>query len=128
MARVDARTVSVQWPWLSPDPDSRTTWDGTMGFPRDPDHSDWRNTPWRVVPDTSELSAGDVCVIGIPATEVRVAAITVYDPPLDVGWLPRPEWMLDLVPVEYGAEPEAGYGLALHSGEPVRLDVVSRPS
>ncbi|MEY9927758.1 hypothetical protein ABH926_002392 [Catenulispora sp. GP43] len=128
VARVDARTVYIEWPWLSPDPGSRSPWDGLMGFPRDPDHSDWRNTPWRIAPDTSELSAGDVCIIGVPATEVRVAAITHYDPPADLGWLPRPRWMLDLVPLEYGTDPEAGYGFALDTDEPVKMEIVSHTS
>jgi hypothetical protein len=128
VVRVSLRTIFIDWPWLMVDPDSRHAWNGTIGFPRDPDHYDWRNTPWRMEPDGWELSEGNICIIGIPETEVRVGKIENYDPPADFGWLPRPEWVLGLRPLEYGDDEESGYAFYLDNAEPVEIEVVSRSS
>ena len=85
-------TFTVEWPWREIDQASRNRWDGQIGFPRDPNHRNWRNTPWRVEPDGWELSSGDVCLAAIPSADVRVTAIINYDPPEAFGWLPRPSW------------------------------------
>jgi hypothetical protein len=116
--------VFVAWPWREIDPESRAHWDGTMGFSRDPNHWDWRNTPWRLEPDPSDVSAGDVCMVGIPSTEVQVVAIEQYDPAADFGWAPRPVWALGVCPVDNLADDEAGYVLYLNSGEPIVINPI----
>ena len=116
--------VLVRWPWREIDPSSASRWDGTIGFPRDPDHYDWCNTPWRIEPDGWDLTAGDNCFVGIPPSEVRVTSIERYDPPGDFGWLPRPEWVLGVCPVENLDDEEAGYVLYLDGDEPIDIEVV----
>ena len=118
-------TFFVDWPWREIDPESENRWDGKFGFPRDPEHYDWRNTPWRVEPDGWELSTGDMCLIAIPPTEVQVTSIENYDPPGDFGWLPRPSWALGVCPTEYVGDEEAGYVLYLDADEPIVIEAVS---
>ncbi|MEU9130708.1 hypothetical protein AB0D08_21845 [Kitasatospora sp. NPDC048540] len=122
VSSVTATRVFIEWPWREIDGESKNRWDGTVGFSRDPDHWDWRNTPWRVEPDPSELSAGETCMLGIPPTEVQVVAIDQYDPPADFGWTPRPTWVLGVCPVSDLSDEEAGYVLYLNSGEPIVID------
>jgi hypothetical protein len=127
-ARVAGTTrqrVLIDWPWWEPDPGSANSWDGTVGFPRDPDAYDWSNTPWRLEPDPSELETGDACFVGIPPTEVRVTAIERYDPPADFGFLPRPEFVLELVPTDLLDDDEAGYVIYLNGAEPIELEKVA---
>ena len=127
----DARIVGitptrflVQWPWLEIDPELPHAWDGTMGFSRDPEAYDWRNTPWRVEPDGWEVTVGDPCFVGIPRTEVQVTTIERYEPPGMLGWLPRPEWIIEVRPVEFIEDEEAGYVLYPDSGEPIVIEHV----
>ncbi len=89
--RVNARRLTVEWPWREVDPDSeKNLWDGTLGFARDSDAYDWRNTPWRLEPNPEELEPGGSCFfVGVPMTEVIVTGIEKYDPPADFGFLPR---------------------------------------
>ncbi|MGC4897417.1 hypothetical protein [Micromonospora sp. DT31] len=116
----------VEWPWRAVDPESANSWDGTVGFPRDPDAYDWRNTPWRVEPETVELGRGDSCFVGIPTTEVQVTAIERFEPPADFGFLPRPVVALEVCPIEYLQDEEAGYVLYLNSDEPIDIEGVRR--
>lgn len=127
-ARVGGTTrqrVLIDWPWWEADPDSANSWDGTVGFPRDPDAYDWGNTPWRLEPDPSELETGDACFVGIPPTEVRVTGIERYDPPADFGFLPRPEYVLEVVPTDLVDDDEAGYVIYLNGAEPIKLERIT---
>ncbi|ETA71153.1 hypothetical protein [Actinospica robiniae] len=126
VSRVTVRTVFVEWPWRTVDPGHH--WDGRMGFPRDPDHHDWRGTPWRMEPDGRGLSARDVCIVGVPETFARVELIEHFDPPAAFGWIPRPEWLLGLRPLEFAADLEAGFAFYLDDPEPVEIEVVTRIS
>jgi hypothetical protein len=128
----DARVVGttpqrllIDWPWWEPDPESTTSWDGTVGFPRDSDAYGCHNTPWRLEPDASELQAGDPCFVGIPPTEVRVTSIERFDPPADFGFLPRPDYVLGVVPIDAIEDQEAGYVLYLNSQEPIHIEVLT---
>jgi hypothetical protein len=128
----DARVVGttphrllVGWPWWEADPESANSWDGTVGFPRDPEAYGWHNTPWRLEPDASELQTGAACFVGIPPTQVRVTAIERFVPFADFGFLPRPEFVLGVVPVDAIEEEEAGYVLYLNGGEPIEIEVLA---
>ena len=125
VARVTKSTVSVEWPWWTVDPDSRNSWDGTMGFPRDPDHYDWRNYPWRMEPEGWHLAPGDRCLIAIPDTTVRLEGIENYDPPADFGSLPRPAWAFGLRPLQYEEGEDSGYTLSLDdAGKPIDTEII----
>jgi hypothetical protein len=117
--------ILVAWPWFEVDEESENRWNGSRGFPRDPEHYAWGNTPWRVEPDPSELGTGDPCFVGMPPTLVRVMTIVRYDPPADFGFLPRPEVALGLCMIDMLDEEEAGFTLYLDSGEPIEIEVVS---
>lgn len=117
--------VLVDWPWREIDAASANSWDGTMGFPRDPDALDWCNTPWRLEPDSSDLQTGDPCFVGIPPTEVRVTAIEKFDPPADFGFLPRPDVVLEVVPIDLVDDEEAGYVIYLNGEEPIDIEVIT---
>jgi hypothetical protein len=129
----DARVVGttrtrllVEWPWLQVDEASENPWNGTMELPRDPEAYVWEGVPWRLEPDPSELGTGDPCFVGIPPTLVRVMQIGRHDPPADHGFLPRPEHVLGLCPIDVVDEEEAGFTLYLDGGEPIEIEVVSR--
>lgn len=121
---ITARRVLIEWPWRESDPESENSWDGTLGFPRDAEAYDWCNTPWRLEPDPSELEVGDSCFVGIPPTEVRVTGIERYEPPGDFGFLPRPDYVLEVVPVDMVDDEEAGYVLYLNGEEPIEVEIV----
>ncbi|MFY1697925.1 hypothetical protein [Solwaraspora sp. WMMA2101] len=125
VAGTTLRRVLIDWPWREIDPDSANSWDGTVAFPRDPDSYDWCNTPWRLEPDPSDLEAGDSCFIGIPPTKVIVIGIEKFEPPADFGFLPRPEYVLEVVPVDMLDDEEAGFVLYLNGEEPIELERVS---
>ena len=118
--------LTVEWPWREIDPDSTRSWDGTFGFPRDSGHYDWNNTPWRLEPPVEELREGSQCFVGILPVEVRVTSIVRYEPPAGFGFLPRPEYALDVCPVDLVDDEEAGYVLYLGSGEPIEIEVLER--
>ena len=124
VAGLTSRRLLVGWPWLEVDPDSDNSWDGTIGFSRDADAYDWCNTPWRIEPDPSELEIGDACFVGIPPTEVVVTGIEKYEPPADFGFLPRPEYVLEVVPVSSLDDEDAGYVIYLGSAEPIEIEVI----
>lgn len=125
VSRVTVHTVFLEWPWMQIDPGSRSPWDGTFGFPRRSDHFDWANTPWRIEPDVEELSQGDVCMIAVLTTEVRVMSIERYEPPADLGWLPRPQLAIGVCPVDLLGDDEAGYVLYIASAEPIVIEKIS---
>ncbi|MBO1336304.1 hypothetical protein [Streptomyces sp. VRA16 Mangrove soil] len=114
--------VFIEWPWRVIDQASDVSWDGTIGFSRYSDDSEWSNTPWRFEPDTAELRAGGAAMMGIPPTEVRVTAVVEYDGPADFGWSPRPTWALGVCAVEDLGDEEAGYVLHLDAGEPIEVE------
>ncbi|BBH69965.1 hypothetical protein ACTI_66500 [Actinoplanes sp. OR16] len=124
VTRVTARYVTVTWPWREQDPESENVWRGAFSFRADPDHPDWNNTPWRIEPDVAELEAGMNCMVGIPPTEVRIAAVWKYEPPADYGFLPRPDYGIAVVPVDQADDPEAGYEIYPNGAEPIQIDVV----
>jgi hypothetical protein len=130
-ARVAGTTphrVLIDWPWRQADPESANSWDGVVGFPRDPDDHGWNNTPWRLEPDASELQAGDACFVGIPPTEVRVTIIERFDPPADFGFLPRPDYVLEVVPADAVEDEDAGYVLYLNGEEPIDIEALATPT
>ncbi len=118
--------LSVAWPWYEVDEHARNRWDGTIGFPRDSDHHSWANTPWRLEPAPEELREGSQCFVGIVPVEVRVMGVGRYDPPADFGLLPRPEYALDVCPVDLLDDEEAGYVLYLDGVEPIEIEVLER--
>jgi hypothetical protein len=120
------RRFLVNWPWREIDPDSSNSWDGSVGFPRDPDHYEWKNTPWRVEPEGWDLVTGDTCLIAVPETNVRITVIENYDPPAEYGWLPRPSWALGVCPLEFESDEEAGFMLYLDADEPIDIETVSK--
>lgn len=122
VAGTTPRRVLIDWPWREIDHESANSWGGTMAFPRDPDAYDWCNTPWRLEPEPSELEAGGSCLVGIPPTEVRVTGIEKYEPPADFGFLPRPEYVLEVVPVDMLDDEEAGFVLYLNGEEPIEIE------
>lgn len=128
VSRVTDQRVSLEWPWRDIDPESQSIWEGSIGFPRDPDHYGWRYIPWKMEPGGDDLTEGDRCLIAIPSTEVRVLAIVSYDPPEPYGWLPRPDWALGVCPVEFenNDDEDAGFMLYLNGNEPIDIEVVSR--
>ncbi|WBB69549.1 hypothetical protein [Micromonospora sp. WMMD812] len=128
VARTTPQRLLIDWPWWEVDPESANSWDGTVGFPRDADAHGWLNTPWRLEPDASELQAGDPCFVGIPPTQVRVTSIERFDPPADFGFLPRPDYALEVVPVDAIEDQEAGYVLYLNSHEPIHIEVLANPN
>src|SRR5262249_30601300 len=119
--------VYVQWPWRRPDPESVFRWDGTRAFARDPLHHDF-DWLWRLDPPPAELQTGDLCVVLIPPTEVVVTWATHFDPPKDMGSLPRPTGALTVVPASAQRhrgdedEEQLGQGLYLNKGEPLEIE------
>lgn len=123
VARVTDAYVMLAWPWGGADPDSRVRWDGTLAFPREPGHPEWRNTPWRIeTDDVRGLSVADVCPVGIPLARVRVRGVRSRRPPADLGRLPRPELTLNVVFLGDEREPAAGFALHLPSAEPLVVE------
>jgi hypothetical protein len=125
----DARVVTVtdryafvEWPWREIDPASARKWNGLVAFPRDPDSLEWANTPWRLEPNPEELESGSTCRVGIPSTVVLVRSIRLFDPPRDLGWLPRPTTGLDVVIA--GADQfdeDSGFLIYLDGAEPLSI-------
>jgi hypothetical protein len=112
----------VKWPWGAVDQQSRFRWDGSMAFPVDDESFEWQNTPWRLEPDPSELVVGASCMVGIPPTRVVVQDVENFDPPRDLGWLPRPTLGLAVVSAgQYQDHPDAGYMLYLDGPEPIEV-------
>ncbi|MDI2132182.1 hypothetical protein [Yinghuangia seranimata] len=120
VARVAGSYVFIEWPWRSPDPDSRSRWNGQVALPRDPRSREWLNTPWRVEPDSDLLEVGDACLVGIPPTPVVVQEVRTYDPPKDTGWIPRPTLGLAVVPLGETGD-EAGYVVYVDGAEPISV-------
>jgi hypothetical protein len=119
--RILGRHVSVEWPWGSADPDSRYSWNGAVAVPCDPSRSDWHQSPWRLEPRTG-LSAGDYCEVSIPPTEVVVLRVQQFEPPLDIGWLPRPHSAAFVAAIDSPeGDDEAGFALYLDRRDPIKI-------
>ncbi len=86
--------VRVRRPWGTVDPDSRFRWDGDHALCRPRDHDEWDKEVFRASPGPSGSAAGDPCRVGIPPTTVHVVEAHRFDPPRDVGSLPRPAHLL----------------------------------
>lgn len=81
-----------------------------------------RKTPWRLDPETRELQVGDVAIVGIPPTTVRIMHTRRHDPPLELGWLPRPEVTLGVCFQGDEDEDEAGFALYQPNREPIVIE------
>ncbi len=121
--------VAVEFPWAEIDPQSRFRWNGQRAFAIDPDSPEWTTSLFKTDPEPRNLRAGDSCLVGIPETLVRIIDIGRYDPPQDVGWLPRPHTMLIVVPADHPDEDlseDEGDTIDLESAAPVTIELVSR--
>jgi hypothetical protein len=92
-----------------------------VALPRDEASYEWTNTPWRTEPAPWNLETGLECTVGIPPTRVMVREVQRYDPPRNLGWLPRPTKGLSVVEAALQDDEDAGYVLYLDGAEPVRL-------
>jgi hypothetical protein len=125
VVKVLPRYVFLEWPWRRIDQDaSRVRWDGSSAFPRDPDHWQWHNTAWRLEPEAGQLEVGQGCLVGIEPVEVRITQIRRHDPPLPIGWLPRPEIALGVAFLGEEDLEEAGFAIYLPSPEPLVIERV----
>ncbi|WP_405917811.1 hypothetical protein [Streptomyces sp. NBC_00728] len=126
VCKVSAGYVFIEWPWREGDPESRYRWNGQLAFPRSSNSFEWLNTPWRIEPDAEDLNEGDVCMVGIPPTRVIVRAVHAYHPAKELGWLPRPNAGLSVVPVgEFEDDDEAGYLIYPDGAEPIVIQQIS---
>lgn len=126
VAKIASGYIYLHWPWRRIDPNSKVSWNGQVSFPVDANHFEWTNAPWRLEPDPEDLSAGDVCLVGIPGLEVVVRTVRQFDPPRDVGWLPRPTVGLSVVPVgDFQDDEEAGFLVYLDGPEPISVSRAS---
>ncbi|MEV4719121.1 hypothetical protein AB0J94_18170 [Micromonospora noduli] len=118
--------IVLEWSWWQVDEESENDWDGTIGIPTSPSAHDWRNTPWRIESSDLSLEVGGYCTVVIPPTIVRVIGIEKYDPAADFGFLPRPEFVLELRPLDYDDDDEAGFVHYLNTREPLSLELIKR--
>ncbi|QOV43283.1 hypothetical protein [Streptomyces chromofuscus] len=128
IAEVTPSEVSVAWPWQRIDPDSEIRWNGLRAIPRVARRGEWGGL-FQVEPHAGRLEAGGSCLVGIPETLVRIIDIGRFDPPADVGWLPRPHTMLIVLPLDHPRDPHAeedGDTIDLESAAPVRIELVAR--
>jgi hypothetical protein len=116
--------VFIKWPWGERDQSSRARWDGSVALPRSESNPEWANTPWRVEPPPRELKAGSSCMVGIPPSRVLVREVQEYDPPCDLGWLPRPTMGLSVVDARDEDAEDAGYLVHLDGAEPILFERV----
>ncbi|MEU0405558.1 hypothetical protein ABZ318_36215 [Streptomyces sp. NPDC006197] len=129
VAEVSRFDASVEWPWAEIDPQSQVRWNGRRAFVMSSDSPDWTMSLFKTDPEPWNLQVGDSCLVGIPETLVRIIDIGRYDPPQDVGRLPRPHTMLVVVPADYSDEALSehdGDTIDLESAAPVTVELVSR--
>ncbi|MER7676282.1 hypothetical protein [Streptomyces sp. NPDC096934] len=129
VAHVSRFYASVEWPWAQIDPESQFRWNGQRAFAVSADSSEWTMSLFKTTPEAWNLHVGDSCLVGIPETLVRIIDIGRYDPPQDVGRLPRPHTMLVVVPADYPAEAlskDDGDTIDLDSAAPLAIELVSR--
>ncbi|MEU6704618.1 hypothetical protein [Streptomyces wuyuanensis] len=120
--------VSIEWPWGEMDAASDIRWNGLRAVPRPDDPDEWPGL-FQIASGAAELNAGDFCLAGIPESSVRVIDIGHYEPPADVGWLPRPATMLIVVPTDraHGALVHEGDTIELPSAAPISIKRISSP-
>jgi hypothetical protein len=129
VAAIAPHYLSLRWPWNEVDPESAFRWNGNRAFNRDPNHYEWDGELYRLSPDVTELAEGDSCQVGIPETTVQVISVHPFDPPRDVGWLPRPRRWLSVLPHGQSFDPDfedQGSTLDPDSGTVV-LNLLFRP-
>lgn len=120
--------VSVEWPWAQTDPESEIHWNGRRGVPRTTRYGEWAGL-FQIDAHAGHLEAGGSCLVGVPETVLRIIDIGRFDPPADVGWLPRPHTMLIVLPVDHPCNPyaeEEGDTIDLESAVPFKIELVSR--
>ena len=78
-------------------------------------------------PSTQNLQAGDLALVGIAPATVRITGIRRFDPPLAIGWLPRPELALGVCFLTDESEPQAGFAIYLPTSEPIMIERVGEP-
>ncbi|MFF8968576.1 hypothetical protein [Streptomyces sp. NPDC014995] len=120
--------VTVEWPWARIDPGSAYRWNGQRAIPRAERTDEWSGL-FRTTPGPQHLEVGATCLVGIPETLVRIVDIGHYDPPIDVGWLPRPHTMVIVLPVDRPHNPyaeEEGDTIDLDSAAPIKIELLSR--
>ncbi|MFH8767429.1 hypothetical protein [Streptomyces althioticus] len=122
VVRVDARYITLKWPWGVIDDSSSFRWDGTNALPYGDAHPEW--VPYRIEPAASELRVGDMCTVSIPPTRLHVGHYEEYNPPRNLGWSPAPTAGIHVLPPEKADDEEAGCMLYLGGAEPVRLEPV----
>jgi hypothetical protein len=119
--------ITVEWPWGRLDPDSGIRWDGCRVIPRGRGGGEWGGL-FELAPQATEPRAGDTCRVGIPEALFRIVDIGRYDPPMDVGWLPRPHTLLIVVPLDHPYDPdgpEEGDTIELESAPPLTIERIS---
>ena len=128
VAHVTPFEISVEWPWAQIDPDSEVRWNGHRAIPRAVPNGEWGGL-FQVAPHARHLEAGDSCPVGIPETLVRIIDIGRFDPPADVGRLPRPHTMLIVLPADDAHAPHTeneGDTVDLESAAPIKIEPISR--
>lgn len=131
--------VSVRWPWWRIDIDSDFFhWNGVVALGVDsgrPAPSEAEVELFRTEPAPEHLTAGDACRVGVPPTVVHVTAVDRHAPPLETGWLPRPELTVAVLPRGLSCRefPDGshlnGEGYTLHPGDgiPFAFELLMRP-
>ncbi|MFF9909066.1 hypothetical protein [Streptomyces sp. NPDC013457] len=130
--------ISLRWPWWDIDAGSDfVRWNGVVALGVDTDGQ----APgpevelFRTDPPPEQLATGDTCRVGVPSTVVHVTAVDHHDPPLETGWLPRPDLTVCVLPrgVSYREFPDDshlnGIGYSLHPGNgiPFTFELLLRP-
>ncbi|MFD8855870.1 hypothetical protein [Streptomyces vinaceus] len=129
VAEVSSFYAAVEWPWAEIDPQSMFRWNGQRAFAMSADSTEWTTSLFKTDPEPWNLRVGDSCLVGIPETLVRIIDVGRYDPPQDVGWLPRPHTLLGVVPADYPDEALSEDDvdtIYLGSAEPVTIELVFR--
>ncbi|GIF62325.1 hypothetical protein Ais01nite_03600 [Asanoa ishikariensis] len=54
---------------------------------------------------------------------ISTEAFDAREPPADCGFLPRPELVIEVVPVDLLGDEEAGYVLYLNGNEPIDIEI-----
>lgn len=137
---VTSGVVSVRWPWWDIDGACESVhWNGIVALGVDTGEygaPDVQTELFRTEPPPHELKAGDTCRVGVPPTVVHVTAVDDHDPPLETGWLPRPERTLTVLRhgLSYREFPDdgshrdgSGYDIYPGDGTPFGFELLMRP-
>lgn len=131
VADVSSGHVSIRWPWWQNDPDvDWIEWNGNVAIASGPDTSGWTTELFRTEPAADLLQVGADCRVGISPTIVHVIEAQRFDPPLETGWLPRPD--REIVVLRRGVSEdvnavEQGNGLNPDDDIPLMIRLVFRP-